>query len=101
MGHQKEKRVEKDNFKNGWGRDKERGKRQRGKEGQYSEKNQGDETIQIDQEGSEGNEGERENGGGEAQRDDQEAHPGDDEEVGYQSNGSEAVEVEGYKRRGA
>jgi hypothetical protein len=101
MDRKKEKRVKKEDLENGWGRDKIRGKRQRGKEGQHPEKNQRDETVHIDQEGSEGKREEREDGSGEAQRDDQEAYPGDDEKVGYKSNGGEAVEVEGHQRRGA
>ena len=41
----------------------------------------------MDQEGGQRIEEEREDGGGKGQRDDEKAHPGDDEQVGDQSNG--------------
>ena len=62
MDYQEEKRVKKQDFKKRWGRDKERGKRERSKESQYSDKNQGNETIHIDKKRGEGNEEERKDG---------------------------------------
>jgi len=46
-----EKKVNKDDFENRWCGDKKGCIGDRGKEGQYSEKDQGDETIDVDQEG--------------------------------------------------
>jgi hypothetical protein len=52
MGEGKKEKVKKDDLENSWCGDKKRSIRDGGKEGQYSEKDQGDKTIDVDQEGS-------------------------------------------------
>jgi hypothetical protein len=96
-GREKEK-VKEDDFKNRRRGDEKGCIGDGGKEGQRSEKDQGNETIDVDQKGSQGSEDEGENGSSETQGDDEEAHPWDDEEVGDKSNRGETVEVEGHKR---
>jgi len=101
VNHQEQEKVKKDDFKRSGCGNKEGCVRNGGKKGQHFEQDEGDEPVDVDQEGSEGGEEEREDGSGKAQGDDQEAHPGDDEEVCEKSNGGETIEVECDKRGGS
>jgi len=52
MDEGKEEKVKKNDLEKCWCGDKKRSIRDGGKEGQYPEKDQGDEAIDVDQEGS-------------------------------------------------
>ena len=82
MNTDEKEEIEEKDFKGGWGGDEKGCIGERGEESDYLKKDHREKVIEGDQEGGQWIEGKGEEGGDEAERDDEKTHPRNGKKVG-------------------
>jgi hypothetical protein len=97
MNRHEEKQIKEDDFKGGRGGDEEGGIWERGRQSHGFKQDHCEKIVYLDEKDCQGIDEEREERGNEAERDDEESHPGDKEEVGQKADERDPIKMEGHK----
>ncbi len=98
VDRQKEEQIEEAQFQHRGRRDIDRGAGQAGRPADQAEQGQGQGVVDLDEEDRDRGKEEGKERGGQGEGDDEKTDPGDDDEIGHEAEGREAVEVIGHQR---